>query len=276
MGAQLGKDNPTPRAADLQFDYADMAAAAQGVVCATCKQTVADRYYEIDGQITCAPCRGKLADTAGGAVRLGRFVLAALAGAVAAGLGAGLYYAVAAISGYEIGLVAIVLGALVGGAVRWGSRRRGGWMYQLLALLLTYASIGASYSIFALRAYYSEHPDAFAQTQPTIASAPVIAGAEDTGSDETKTAANPVPPTPTPQEALKALVILAGGLLMLVFSLPVLASIQQPIGFLIVAVALYQAWRMNRRSAARVTGPYMVGMAAAPSVPKPDHETAHE
>ena len=54
-------------------------------------------------------------------------------------------------TGYEIGLVAIVVGLLVGGAVRKGSGARGGWFYQLMAVALTYAAISGSYFIFAAR-----------------------------------------------------------------------------------------------------------------------------
>src|SRR5207245_910442 len=41
----------------------------------------------------------------------------------------------------EFGLVAVVVGVLVGGAVRKGSNGRGGWRYQLLAMFLTYSAV---------------------------------------------------------------------------------------------------------------------------------------
>ena len=48
-------------------------------------------------------------------------------------------------TGYEIGLIAIQVGFLVGGAVRAGSEGRGGRGYQVLAVLLIYISICANY-----------------------------------------------------------------------------------------------------------------------------------
>ena len=60
-------------------------------------------------------------------------------------IGCGIWYAVRALTGYEVGLIAIIVGLLVGGAVRKGSKRRGGRLYQTLAVLLTYASIVSTY-----------------------------------------------------------------------------------------------------------------------------------
>ena len=46
---------------------------------------------------------------------------------------------------FEIGLIAIVVGLMVGVAVRKGSKGRGGWFYQTLAVVLTYGCICAQY-----------------------------------------------------------------------------------------------------------------------------------
>src|SRR2546422_2854982 len=56
-------------------------------------------------------------------------------------LGAGLYFGIEAATGYELGLVAVVVGLMVGGAVRKGSNGRGGWRYQALAMFLTYCAV---------------------------------------------------------------------------------------------------------------------------------------
>src|SRR5205807_3550097 len=47
--------------------------------------------------------------------------------------------------GYYIGLIDILLGLVVGGAVSVGSRRRGGRAYQVLAVVLSYLSISANF-----------------------------------------------------------------------------------------------------------------------------------
>ena len=77
--------------------------------------------------------------------RLGRGFKAIVFGTIGAALGAILYYAIMRITGLNIGLVAIVVGLLVGGAVKAGSGNRGGWFYQLLAVFLTYSAIAIMY-----------------------------------------------------------------------------------------------------------------------------------
>ena len=59
--------------------------------------------------------------------------------------GSVLYYAILAMSGYEFGLIAIVVGMAVGKAVNWGAYGRGGWRYQTMAIALTYLAIVSSY-----------------------------------------------------------------------------------------------------------------------------------
>ena len=71
----------------------------------------------------------------GGPVRL----VAAIPGAI-------LYYAVIAITNFEIGIVAIAIGYMVGWAVRKGAGGRGGRRFQVLALVLTYWAVGLAYT----------------------------------------------------------------------------------------------------------------------------------
>src|SRR2546422_5507986 len=66
-------------------------------------------------------------------------------------LGAGLYFGIEATTGYELGLVAVVVGLMVGGAVRKGSNGRGGWRYQALAMFLTYCAVVATDSSMIVR-----------------------------------------------------------------------------------------------------------------------------
>src|SRR2546426_12468468 len=79
-----------------------------------------------------------------------RFAKALALGLGAAVVGAAIYFGIAALTGYEFGLVAIVVGLLVGGAVRKGSNGRGGRRYQLLAAFLTYTPVvGTDSSLIA-------------------------------------------------------------------------------------------------------------------------------
>ena len=74
-----------------------------------------------------------------GCVRSGVFGFAAAAG------GALLWAGVTHVTGYELGIVAIVVGFAVGVAVKLGSGGRGGLPYQLLAVALTYLAIVSTY-----------------------------------------------------------------------------------------------------------------------------------
>ncbi|MBZ0111309.1 MAG: hypothetical protein K8J08_02500 [Thermoanaerobaculia bacterium] len=67
-------------------------------------------------------------------------------GILGALIGAGAYWGVIRITGYEVGLLAIGVGLVVGFAVRLGSRAWGGLGFQVLAMLLTYLAIVVTYS----------------------------------------------------------------------------------------------------------------------------------
>ncbi|HWC46470.1 MAG TPA: hypothetical protein VG868_10205, partial [Casimicrobiaceae bacterium] len=77
--------------------------------------------------------------------RFRRVVKATSLGNLAAIAGSLLYFAVAAMTGREFGLVAIAVGFMVGTAVRRGSGGRRGWAYQTLAIALTYLAIVSTY-----------------------------------------------------------------------------------------------------------------------------------
>jgi hypothetical protein len=136
-----------PLEPELRFD-ATAEAAPAAPACARCGREIATEYYEVSGAIVCPDCRVALqADAVAGSAtgRLSRAALFGLGGALA---GAALYYAILAITGYEIGLVAIAVGWLVGRAVQLGSRHRGGRVYQVLAVVLTYLAIVSTYIPF--------------------------------------------------------------------------------------------------------------------------------
>src|SRR5947208_1899296 len=95
--------------------------------------------------------RPSLADTAPRAARAdgpstrpraARAIAFGLAAAVAGSVG---YFAVVAMTGLEFGILAVAVGYAVGIAVKKGSRSRGGWAYQTLAVVLTYFAIAATY-----------------------------------------------------------------------------------------------------------------------------------
>jgi hypothetical protein len=188
---------------------------------------------------------------------------AAALGGLAAAAGTALYYAVSAITGYEFSLIAIVVGVFVGKAVRKGSGGRGGGGYQALAMFLTYASIVSAYippivKQIASDASHHATQKADAKSAATNAAAPAEA--------QTRAASSTVPaPPPTPGRAVLGLLLAVVLLFALALAAPFLAGFQNIVGLIIIAIGLYEAWKMNKRVAIVVNGPYRVG--AGPSAP---------
>src|SRR6202011_1547491 len=109
-----------------------------------------------NGNIFCSRCRTaalSAAETPRGIIPL---LTAGVFGLGAGVIGAGIYYAVIAIAHLEIGIVAILIGYMVGYAVRKGARGRGGLRFQVLAVALTYASIALAYTPIALNRAFAD------------------------------------------------------------------------------------------------------------------------
>jgi len=135
----------------LQFERADFGDAAPArPACAMCNQEIVQSYYEFGGKTICSPCREKREQALDG-WGLGRFLRALIAGAVAGAAGTVVWYLVRLWTEYEIGIISIAIGYAVGKAVHWGSSGKGGWLYQLLAVFLTYSAIAATYTPAVLK-----------------------------------------------------------------------------------------------------------------------------
>lgn len=240
----------------LQFDTAEpVAPAAADVRCAACGDALAS-YFEVNGAVACGRCKDT-AVTARGGSHAGSLLRATGLGLVAAALGAAVYYAVAALTGYEIGLISIAVGLLVGFAVRKGSRGRGGWRYQALAMFLTYAAIASTYVPRVFQAAKEQERSAATVQTPAPAAAPLPAEAPASGAPAT---------APTPEAApvgLGAFLGAVGMLLALSLALPFLAGFDNVMGLVLIAIGLYEAWKVNRLTPFSVTGPYQVGAARA-------------
>jgi len=73
---------------------------------------------------------------------------ALLYGLVAGAVGAAIWYAIVVVTNYEVGIVAVLIGWLVGQAIVFGSGRKRGLKLQLLSVLITLtAMVGAEYFI---------------------------------------------------------------------------------------------------------------------------------
>ena len=245
----------------LQFDTAvardtpSGLGIAQGVACAMCQRTISDEYFDVNGQSLCESCRtevARLAETPRGG---GVFMKAALFGLGAAIAGAILYYAVIAITNFEIGIVAIAIGYMVGWAVRKGAGNRGGRRFQVAALLLTYWAVGLAYTPLTFQAIAEEEKKEQAQAAATGPAAGAESAAATAPSDSSDTEAISIP---------LVLAVLFGVSL----ALPVLSVVGSLPGGLIsaaiIAFGMQQAWKMTGVPALQISGPFRIAAAPPP------------
>lgn len=247
----------------LQFD-APLDGAT--VTCSRCSATIRDQYFETSGTVVCASCRRALeARAAGEGSAAGRGMRAVLFGLGAAIGGSVLYYGISALTNMEFALVAIAVGWLVGRAVHAGARGAGGKRYQLLAVALTYMSIGSSYLPFLFKEAAQQQTEA---TAPSItAQADSIAAASSQPPAVTAPATPPAAPADTAPASATVEQMSIGkallGVLVIAAVLPIAGNLSNMpsglIGLLIVGIGLWQAWRLNKREIPVFSGPFAVG-----------------
>jgi hypothetical protein len=199
--------------------------------------------------------------------RPGVMLRAAAFGLGAAIVGAILYYAVIAITGWEIGLVAIVIGFMVGYAVRRGTRGVGGRRYQLLAVGLTYFAVGLAYAPLAFKGFMESEAGKTALADAAKASQGNDSTARRDGADTAGAAhlGNAVGPAKAQSDLGPGghLGLALGATFLLIFALPVMYVVgSMPSGLisgLIIVFGMQQAWKMTARIAVPISGPYRVG-----------------
>ncbi|HYG76419.1 MAG TPA: hypothetical protein VEK08_15545 [Planctomycetota bacterium] len=250
--------NPEP----LQFDKAEI----QSLTCSTCNTAIADQYYKIDQKDVCVSCKDRVAELMTGGSGTNRFIKAAIYGSIAGVFGAGIYWAVLYFLNLQFGLISILVGFMVGAAVKAGSEQRGGLAYQLLAVFITYTAIVSAYvpMLVAGIMELNEKRAATAKAEPPAARSAQSAE---------KAAATPVAaPAPAAQQVDTAIEsdepdepLTFGGFVLgvlvligVVYALPFLAGFQNIIGIAIIAFGLYQAWSMNTKMQSAIRGPFFV------------------
>jgi hypothetical protein len=140
--------SPSDPSDELQFQTVEPVhpgvSLTSGRSCVVCKRPIQSMYFAVRDKTLCPDCARM--------VQAGppQISAAGLAQALVMGVGAGLvgtvvWYAIRKILHLQIGLVAVLLGYMIGKAVRKGSRGRGGPVFQAIAIFLTYSSIAASY-----------------------------------------------------------------------------------------------------------------------------------
>lgn len=243
----------------LQFDQAEFATpAADHPTCAVCHQPIPDEYYEINQKIMCPRCRAGVEAAFRGGSGIARFLKAAVLGILASIVGAIVYFAFVRATGANWSLISIIVGLMVGKAVRRGTGNRGGRLYQFMAVFLTYSSIVAMNASLVIEEFAKHAGD-----RPAAGAAKGGQGAKpDGGADAEKAAAGKgeaggrVDP-PKFSDFLQALVILIG-----FYTIPVQEVFQSPIAGLIYGFALWEAWKINHPIQLVFNGPFRLGDAA--------------
>ena len=252
--ARVGSD-------ELQFDRVIAESTSSdppstpAVVCAVCQTPIETEYFDVNRSILCNGCRSvaeSAAETPRGIVPL---MAAGVYGLVAGVLGAVVYYSVIAIAHLEIGIVAILIGYMVGYAVRTGARGRGALRFQVLAVALTYASIALAYAPIVVKQAISA--DLGAQHAPAASTS-----TNGSTTDATVSGRAAAKKPSGPRLALAVVFLVA-----LIAALPVLAVFGSfPSGLIsafIIFIGMRQAWRMTGAPRLQILGPYRVGAAPA-------------
>ena len=242
LGPSNPGSDPGGSGGELQFERAEYAGGHSGPACSTCKQPAETEYHQLNGRVFCTACRAKIERAIEKLRQSGSVARAALFGLGAAILGALIYYGVSAATGYEFGLIAVVVGVLVGKAVRKGSGSVGGPRYQALAMVLTYFSIASTYVPPLSKAFYAE-----AAKHEKI---------------EATAAAQSTTVTEAPRRKVHLGVVpFYAFMFVLALAAPVLGGLRNILGTVIMGIGLWEAWKFNRRVQVNFTGPFAVAGA---------------
>jgi hypothetical protein len=230
-----------------------------GIACGGCGSTMLDEYYSIGGKSICAKCRASVEATRATSRTPKAFLKALGFGFGAALAGAAVYFGVVALLDAEFSIVTIFIGWMVGRAIQKALPGGGLRRYQVLAAVLTYFAIGAAYTALGVQAMIKESADK--KQDSTIAVAP-----QGTSAAAPSAAATADAKEPTQKKSRSALLAI-GALIAFAFSLPVMTVFGSGTGgalsALIIAIGIYQAWRMSGAPTLAITGPFRVGGSAA-------------
>jgi hypothetical protein len=261
MTEQTRPDGSSPLQFDHVVDSASSSSGGAAATCVNCGAAIVTDYYEVNGSVVCETCRTKIEELTETPRGIGPLVRAAAYGLGAGIVGALIYYGVIAFLHLEIGIVAILIGYMVGFAVRKGTGGRGGRRFQLLAVVLTYMSIALAYTPVVFGAVARQQAtDSGSKTQVNAGTRPATPAAG-------RGAQTPVEASEKEASTITNPVLAGGFLLLFVASLPVLIVFGSLPSSLISAAIIFfgmsQAWRMTGAPSVQIYGPYRVGSGSA-------------
>ncbi len=240
----------------IDFDRAEYGASQPSATpCANCKRPIEDQYWTFRSSAVCGACRSGIEATvakATSAASLGRAAVRGGAVALACGAGYGVFVGVTHL---QLALVTIAIAFVVAKVVRKASGGIGGRRFQVLAVALTYLASVMGYMPPIVK-QMSEHRHAAHATSPSDDGDAVSQGAPDA--------------PPTSQGVLRRAVVLAMGVSILIglaLAAPFLELTEAPLGLLIVAFGLWEAWKLTKEVPVVFDGPYRIAPAVGAAPP---------
>ena len=263
--------------------------APTAVACEQCQAPITLAYFEANGRVLCARCKHVVEQAAGGgdSSRTGRLTRATLFGLAGGLIGGAVWFTIAVMFNIELGLVAILVGYLVGQGVQKGASGRSGRRYQVLAVALTYLAISGSYAAMFARGVAAEAA-AEATTDSTGRAASATSAAAEGDEDVSASDASAAAELPGDAVAMDGTIIertaadsVSGGVesvgapiavvlgLLFALVLPIAANVMSMpgglIGLAIIFFALQQAWALNAGTPLVITGPHRLGTPRPPA-----------
>lgn len=221
----------------LQFQTAEFA----GRKCTVCNSAIDATYYQIQGRDSCPACaQARLAsqnlEDSGGKM------LKALLWGGGAALAGSAGFAIVALMGFQLAILSIGIGWLVGTAIKKGTGGHTSRKYQIIAVVLTYLAIATSYIPVVIVQMSKDRTKVETKgTAGKMADAPQLAHAK---------------PAPLVTNPLLAFGMAIG----LVLAIPLIDAFSSMPGglltLLIIFFGLQQAWKQTTPDVALVAGPY--------------------
>jgi hypothetical protein len=204
--------------------------------CAACKQLISGEYYQVQNNVICPLCAAKI--LAGQQSRKPVSLIRPIIYGVGAAVAGCILYAIPLAIGFQIGIVALLVGWMVGKAIRHASYGTGGRRQQILAVALTYFAISTSII-------------------PALVFTGVTKGIRGGSTAKKQSVTPPAVQSEKPKVSAGGM---AAGFLVLAAVSPFLELRVSPVGGLIslfiLFIGLQRAWAMTARHEIMVTGPF--------------------
>jgi hypothetical protein len=227
--------------------------------CCLCRTDIAGEFFVLRGLLVCPSCAQGIEQRQTGRGKVRR---ALLFGAVTAAAAALLWFLATTATGRQLSGFAVVAGIAVGMAVHQGSGGRGGFRYQLTAVLLVYAAFIVRYipPVFGGigEAIKKEHAATVLAEAKEQVPAPARPTAGPAATEAAPAAAAPATGTTGNQTStiatLKAYFVFTVVAWCLVLGSPFMPGTAGTLSLLSLAAGVVLAWYLNRR--VRLRGPF--------------------